>query len=430
MRALALVDGEHYPDVVRDTLAEAPYDVAGAVLLGGSEKLRADPEYGVPLHADLAEGLAETGAEVVLDLSDEPVVGPRRRFRLAAETLAAGIPYVGADFRLEPVPFAPLDVPALAVIGSGKRVGKTAVAGYVARLLAETREVVVVAMGRGGPREPVVREASPTVDDLLELSRGGSHAASDYLEDAALAGVVTVGARRCGGGLAGAPFSSNVVEAAHVAASLRPDLVLLEGSGAALPPVEAAKRILVAGAHQDPEVVTGYLGSYRILLSDLVVLTMSEEPLASGDEVAALKDAIDDVRSGIPVIATVLRPRPVEPVSGRRIAFFSTAPDAIHERLHEHLEAEHGAGVALVSGNLARREELRAELDSRAAREADVYVVEIKAAAIDVVAEAAAERDKPVVFSDNEVVSLPGEPALDGHVRALADAVTTERVPT
>jgi cyclic 2,3-diphosphoglycerate synthase len=428
MRALALVDGEHYPDVVRDTLAEAPYEVAGAVLLGGSEKLRAAPEYGVPLYRDLAEGIAESGAEVVLDLSDEPVVGPRRRFRLAAETLAAGIPYVGADFRLEPVPFAPLDVPALAVIGSGKRVGKTAVAGHVARLLAETREVVVVAMGRGGPREPVVREASPTVDDLLELSRGGSHAASDYLEDAALAGVVTVGARRCGGGLAGAPFASNVVEAARTAASLRPDLVLLEGSGAALPPVEAEKRILVAGANQDPEVVAGYLGSYRILLSDLVVLTMSEEPLASQDDVAALKEAIEDVRGGIPVIATVLRPRPVEPVAGRRIAFFSTAPEAIHGRLQEHLETEHRAEVALVSGNLARREDLRAELDSRAARGADVYLVEIKAAAIEVVAEAAAERNKPVVFCDNEVLSLPGEPELDEHVRALADAATGERV--
>jgi cyclic 2,3-diphosphoglycerate synthase len=428
VRALALIDGEHYPDVVRDALAALPYEVVGAVMLGGTEKLRAGGEdYGVPLRHDLAEALTALDADLVVDLSDEPVVGPRRRFRLASQTLAAGLAYVGADFRLEPVPFAPLERPALAVIGSGKRVGKTAVAGHVARLLSESREVVVVAMGRGGPAEPVVTEASPTIQDLLALSRAGGHAASDYLEDAALAGVVTVGARRCGGGLAGMPFLSNVEEAARLAASLSPDLVLLEGSGAAIPPVEAGRRILVAGAHQDPEIVAGYLGAYRLLLSDLVILTMCEEPLATAAQVAALRDAIADVDLELPVVATVLRPRPVEPVGGRRVAFFSTAPEAIHARLREHLEREHGAEVALVSGNLADRDALRAELDSSAVTDAEVFLVEIKAAAVDVVAEAASDRGVEVVFADNEVRPLDGEQDLDERVRALADAVAAER---
>jgi cyclic 2,3-diphosphoglycerate synthetase len=429
VRALALVDGEHYPEVVRAAFAELPHEVVGAVLLGGSEKLRGTPDYGVPLYADLDEGLEAAGAELVLDLSDEPVADPRTRFRLASRALAAGLDYEGADFRFEPVRFAPLDVPALAVIGSGKRVGKTAVAGHVARLLARTREVVLVAMGRGGPPEPLVSEASPTVEDLLGLSRAGAHAASDYLEDAALAGVVTVGARRCGGGLAGRPFVSNVEEAARLAASLRPDLVLLEGSGAAMPPVEAARRILVAGAHQDPETVAGYLGAYRLLLSDLVVLTMSEEPLASPDAIDAMRRAIAEVRADLPVVATVLRPRPVEPVAGRRVAVFTTAPAAVHDRLREHLAHEHGAEVALLSGNLAWRAELRTELDSPAAREADAYLVEIKAAAIDAVAEAAAERGVPVVFMDNEVLPLEGEEDLDGRFLALAEAAAAERVP-
>jgi cyclic 2,3-diphosphoglycerate synthase len=427
VRALALIDGEHYPEVVRAAFAELLHEVVGAVLLGGGEKLREPPDYGVPLHADVVEGLEAAGAEVVVDLSDEPVVDPRTRFRLASRTLAAGLPYEGADFRFEPVAFAPLDVPALAVIGSGKRVGKTAVAGHVARLLARTREVVVVAMGRGGPPAPVVMEASPTVEDLLGLSRSGSHAASDYLEDAALAGVVTVGARRCGGGLAGRPFVSNVEEAARLAASLEPGLVLLEGSGAAIPPVEAARRILVAGAHQDPEVVAGYLGAYRLLISDLVLLTMCEEPLATPEDVAALRAAVAEV-TDIPVLATVLRPRPVEPVTGRSVAVFTTAPAAIHDRLRDHLEREHGARVTLLSGSLARREELRAELDSPAGREADTYLVEIKAAAIDVVAEVASERGIPVVFADNEVLPLDPGMDLDGQIEALADAAVVERV--
>ena len=425
MKALALIDGEHYPPVVRDALAELPHEVVGAVLVGGVEKIRGGEDYGVPL-VELDDGL--TRADVVVDLSDEPVLGPRDRLLLASRVLAAGVPYEGADFRFEPVPFAPLDVPALAVIGSGKRVGKTAVAGHVARLLARTREVVVVAMGRGGPPDPVVMEASPTVEDLVELSRAGHHAASDYLEDAALAGVVTVGCRRCGGGFAGRPFFSNVEEAARLAASLEPDLVLLEGSGAAIPPMEAGRRILVAGAHQDPEVVAGYLGAYRLLISDLVLLTMCEEPLATPEEVRALRAAVAEV-TDVPVLATVLRPRPVEPVAGRRVAVFTTAPAAIHDRLRDHLEREHDARVTLLSGSLARREDLRRELAARAAREAEAYLVEIKAAAIDIVAEAASEREIPVVFADNEVLPVDSEANLDGQIEALAEAAVAERVP-
>jgi cyclic 2,3-diphosphoglycerate synthase len=420
-RALALIDGEHYAEVVVDAFEELPYEVVGAVALGGQEKLRGDEDYGVPLFETLEEGLKRVDAALVVDLSDEPVVTARDRFRLASRVLAAGLPYVGADFRFEPVEFAPFELPALAVIGSGKRVGKTAVAGHVARLLAETREVVVVAMGRGGPREPVVVDDPPNVDDLLERARAGSHAASDYLEDAALARVATVGCRRCGGGLAGAPFVSNVAAGARVAAERRPDLVVFEGSGAALPPVEVAARVLVTGGGQDAALVAGYLGAYRILVSDLVVLTGCEEPLVSPEGVEALREAIAAVNPEIPVIASVFRQTPSQAIEGGRVALFSTAPEEIHERIRVHLEREHGVDVVLVSGSLSRRDALRRELETEEARSADVYLVEIKAAAIEVVAEAASERGIDVVFAENAVVPLDGEPDLDEALRGLAE---------
>ena len=421
-KALALIDGEHYAEVVRGAFEELPYTVVGAVALGGTEKLKGDEDYGVEVYESLEDGLERSGAGVVVDLSDEPVVTPRDRFRLASRALAAGLPYVGADFRFDPVSFTPYELPALAVIGSGKRVGKTAVAAHVARLLAESREVVVVAMGRGGPPDPVVIDDPPDVDDLLERARAGSHAASDYLEDAALARVTTVGCRRCGGGLAGMPFVSNVEAGAREAAGREPDLVIFEGSGSALPPIDVSARVLVTGARQDPELVAGYLGAYRILVSDLVVVTGCEEPLVSPGEVARLREAIAAVDPDIPVVATVFRQRPVEPVDGKRIALFSTAPTEIHDRIRAHLEGEHGANVVLVSGNLSRRDELRKELASDEARSAEVYLVEIKAAAIEVVAEAASEREIDVVFAENAVLPLAGEANLDEALRELADA--------
>ena len=423
MNVLALIDGEHYPDVVRVAFVSIPYDVVGAVFVGGTEKLRGDEDYGVPLYDTLEEAMEATDAEAVVDLSDEPILDPRRRFELASRALAAGLAYIGADFRFDPVRFEPFELPAIAVIGTGKRVGKTAVAGHVARLLARDREVVVVAMGRGGPREPVVAEPEPALEDLLELSRSGVHAASDYLEDAAMARVTTVGARRCGGGLAGAPFFTNLQPAARLAASLGPDIVLFEGSGAAFPPIATGARILVAGAAQDPETITGFFGAYRLMLSDLVILTGCEEPLIDPRELESLKDAIARVRPDLPIVETIFRPNPVGSIEGRRVAFFSTAPDGVHARLREHLAREHGAEVALVSGNLGRRQELRADLASVEARSADVYLVELKAAAIDVVAETAAEHGVELVLCDNEVRPLRGEHDLDALVARLAARV-------
>jgi cyclic 2,3-diphosphoglycerate synthetase len=392
VRALAIIDGEHYAPVVRDALASLPYDFVAAWCAGGTEKLVGGEDYGLPLARDLEAAIAEHTPEIVVDLSDEPVLGPRERFRIASRVLALGLPYVGPDFRFDPPDFAPYPLPSLAVIGTGKRVGKTAVTGHMARLLARDREVVVVAMGRGGPPEPEVAEMRPTLERLVELSREGRHAASDYLETAALAGVVTVGCRRCGGGFAGSPGESNLLAGAALAAEREPDLVLFDGSGAAVPPVDVDGRVLVTSAAQPVEVVTGYLNSYRILISDLVVVTGgADEPLL--EAISAVKD--------VPVVAVELRPRPVEPVEGRRVAFFSTAPSAVHETLRCHLVERYGAEVAHVSGNLAQREALRAELETV---DADVYLVEIKAAAIDVVAEAALARGRELVFADNELV--------------------------
>jgi cyclic 2,3-diphosphoglycerate synthetase len=139
--------------------------------------------------------------------------------------------------------------------------------------------------------------------------------------------------------------------------------------------------------------VASGLNPYRVLISDLV-LTMDPE-------VAEAARALTDV----PVLEFALRLRPVAPLGGRRVAVFTTGPAPT-----AHLDAE----VVLVSRNLADRDALRQDL---AFVDAEVYVVEIKAAAIDVVAEVAAERGVELVFADNEVVC----DGLDGLLLELAE---------
>ena len=357
-RAVALIDGEHYPPVVRDALAALPYEWEGAILVGGTEKLReGSGDYGVPL----VDGFGS--AEIVVDLSDEPVLGPLERFEWASRALAAGLSYVGADFRFDPPELEPFELPSISVIGTGKRVGKTAVTAHLARLFARDRSVVVVAMGRGGPPEPELVETPPTVEELVARSEAGRHAASDHLEIAALTGVPTIGCRRAGGGLAGGVSISNVAAGARLAADLRPDLVLFDGSGAADPAGRDARRVLVTGrVERDP-----YLDTYRRLISDLVV----ERP--------------------------ALRLRPAEPLEGRVAVFTAGATDV------SHLDAD----VVHVSANLSNRARLRDDLV-----DADTYLVEVKAAGIDVVATHALARGIHVVLAGNDVEGVDDEALL------------------
>ena len=96
LRAIAVIDGEHYAPVVRDALAALPYDFVGALLVGGTEKLRGGEGYGVPL----VDSLDELEADVVVDLSDEPVC-------LAGGALPAREPRARArvDIRRRRLPF-------------------------------------------------------------------------------------------------------------------------------------------------------------------------------------------------------------------------------------------------------------------------------------------------------------------------------------
>src|SRR5918999_4688131 len=215
---IALIDGEHHPDAVREALARL--DLAGVVFCGGEEKLAVGPlekHYGRPVETDPEEALRRLAprADGVVDLADEPVLPPSAKLRLASLALHLGLRYEAPGLRLDPPRYEPVpfDGPTLAVIATGKRTGKTALACHLARLLRE-RNPVIVCMGRGGPPRPLVAEPGLSLDDLLAIADAGAHAASDYLEDAVLAGVRTVGCRRVGGGLAGEPWDSNVAAGA------------------------------------------------------------------------------------------------------------------------------------------------------------------------------------------------------------------------
>jgi cyclic 2,3-diphosphoglycerate synthase len=311
-------------------------------------------------------------------------------------------------------------------------VGKTAVCGRLARDLKARHPrrhgVVIVAMGRGGPPEPEVILGGDGIGaaELLAASRQGRHAASDHYEDAAVAGVTTIGCRRCGGGLAGAAFDSSVGDALPMVVALQPDIVLLEGSGSVIPPVHADATLCVAASSQPVEYIAGYLGPFRLLVSDLLLLTMCEPPFASPGHVRDYVAAVKRVRGDLVVVPTVFRPRPLQSVVGRRVAYFSTAAPQGLDTHVRHLEEVHGAEVRLAAADLSDRPALAAAV-RRAAAAADVFLTEIKAAAIDVVAEAAAAAGKELVFCDNEPVATDGTDLTAAFANVVRTALERHR---
>jgi cyclic 2,3-diphosphoglycerate synthetase len=409
---LALVDGEHHPSVVREALdaLDAAQGVAGVVFCGGEEKtgsavLAAAAEwYGRPVElgdpvAALRRLAQRGGVRAVVDLADEPVLSPQRKLRLASVALDLGLEYRAPGTRLRPPSYAQIDFagPKLAVIGTGKRTGKTAVAGHWAGLLAEQgARPVIVSMGRGGPAEPQLARADTSLDDLIALAEAGRHAASDYLEDAVLAGVDAVGCRRVGGGLAGEVHSSNVLEGATLAVSRSPGTILFEGSGACVPPIVVDRTVCVVG---DAGAALRELGPYRLMRSQLALLMGGAWDPADVAEVEALC-------AGAAVMCE-LRPEPAEPVpEDARVALFTT-------------NATSCAGVdpVTVSTNLARRGALADDLARAAGERCDVYLVELKAAAIDTVAIAARREGKRVVFVRNRPVGVDAD--LDAELTRL-----------
>jgi cyclic 2,3-diphosphoglycerate synthetase len=257
-------------------------------------------------------------------------------------------------------------------------------------------EPVIVCMGRGGPEEPLLAPAGTQLGELLRLSDNGAHAASDYLENAALAGVATVGCTRVGGGLAGEPGESNVAQGAALAASLGPAALIFEGSGSCIPPVEVDRTVCLVG---DRAGALEALGPYRLLRAQLALLAPGG-PRSS--EVARYCRRVLPFR---------LRPEPAEELPpGARVAVFSTGGASFD-----------GLEPVLASSNLGRRDALARDLDRAAAEGCDLYLTELKAAAIDTVAVRARREGARTVFLRNRPIGIDCD--LDAALmELLADA--------
>lgn len=442
---VVLIDGEHYPPVVKASLdkIEDNHAILALVFLGGTEKISSDiPDsmHGYPLvhnptmEESLKNAIIKFQPDVVIDLSDEPVLGYIERFNLANIALSNGVKYIGADFIFCFPEKADISKkPSISIIGTGKRVGKTAVSAYACRVLKKAGlNPAVVAMGRGGPPEPdILRGAEIKLDAnyLLELADQGKHAASDYFEDALMSRITTVGCRRCGGGVAGQAYISNVLEGAKVANTLDEELIIYEGSGSSTPPVKTDKTIITISANQPIEYIRNYFGPYRIMQSDLAIVTNCEEPSASKEKVISIHESIKNINNEINIIETIFRPKPLDNIKDKKVFFATTAPKIIGDKLIDHLEKEYECSIIGVSYDLSNRKLLKNEI-SKLQGNFDVLLTELKAAAVDVVARIGVENGLETVFCDNIPYSINKDINLQDEIIDLAKSAKKNFIET
>ena len=413
----ALIDGEHYPEVSRDAIdllkAYFPGSFSGIIFLGGTEKLIvsdlekyfSEKVYIIDdIDSDFCRALDFFKPDIAYDLSDEPVVDYKIRMKIASFCMAGKCSYMGPDFYFKWEPrYIKSQKDTVAIIGTGKRIGKTAISSYIARILIdEGIDVATVAMGRGGPREPqVIKGDEVNIDEkyLLRLNENGYHASSDYIEDALMGKVTTIGCRRCGGGFGGKIFMTNLEEGMKIAEEMDSDLLIIEGSGASMPQVDTDITICTIGAFQEWGSLIGYLGIYRIMMADMIILTMCEEPIADLKKIDHLESMIRKFNPEAAVLRTIFRPKPVSDIRGKKIFLGMTAIDSIEKNIVDHLETGYGCTVVKASFNLSRRNELKKDLEN--SPEFDLILTELKAAAVDVLTEYASKEKKEVVYLDN-----------------------------
>jgi cyclic 2,3-diphosphoglycerate synthetase len=132
---------------------------------------------------------------------------------------------------------------------------------------------------------------------------------------------------------------------------------------------------------------------------------------AEPDNLSSLYPLVRRLHADIRIAIAELQPVPLADVRGKDAFFATTAHRELAGHLADQLERTSGCRVVKVSPHLADRAALEADLAESPAY--DVLLTELKAAAIDVAARRAVDRQAEVVFVDNRPRTAGGEGEID-----------------
>jgi predicted GTPase len=277
-------------------MVEKRYRVLGAALIAKDvpEGFSLDVPYVAEAEAAAAvrRAAAEFEPRVVVDVTE---AGLAERFSWANEALQLGLEVHGADFRLWP---PVLRGGTLPTVTFGAAVGKTAAIVYFLEKVKAKYKTAVVVLDLGGPSYPEVvepGEPASASSRLLSYYRDGRAVGGDHYLLAAATGIPAVGCSFAGTGLTGVPLNSLLGDAFVFAAERGGELVVVEGSGGAMPPAAGAVCFLVS-VRTGPDVLRTFPFAFQLRKACAVVATgfTAEPPQEVLDALQAEVKAVND----------------------------------------------------------------------------------------------------------------------------------------
>jgi hypothetical protein len=257
-------------------VVEKRYRVTGAAVV--AERLPEGFMLEVPFvveasaSAAVKRAAAEFSPRALVDLTESDL---EYRFSWANEALQLGLEVHGADFRLWPPALRKRDAPTVTFVGAGPGVGKTAALLTFLDAVKGRYKAAAVVLDLGGPTYPEIVEAGgapATAERLLSFHRDGRAIGGDHYLIAAARGVPAVGCSFAGTGLTGVPLNSLLGDAFVFAAEAGGELVVVEGSGRAMPPTAGVSCFLV-NERTDPESLRAFPFVYQLRRATAVIAT-------------------------------------------------------------------------------------------------------------------------------------------------------------
>ena len=360
MRAVVLVDGEHYPAVTRwgiDAASREGHDAVAALMIGGTEKIGSGGAMDSAFRSDEARTIRSAALASPRSTSFAPG-GRARHVRRARPRiprahgagvggLARGLPVSRRDFRLDP----PIADHAAGRADGGRHRYRQAHRQdrVVARSPADRRHGARSGDRRDGPWGATRTPGGQSRDGLPGLparprARGAITRPRITWRTRSRPGSPRSGRVERGRSRGPARTSTNVREAAELAAGYGSGVVVLEGSGAAVPPGALGRGHPRRARGLPEEYLGGYLGPLPAVALGPRGCYHGRQPEPGSENLflpsgPTSGDSAGDARP----IVTDFNPEPLADVRGKDAFFTTTAPGEVAARQVDHLEQTTGA---------------------------------------------------------------------------------------
>ena len=431
---------------VRELCGRHNADPGAFLWIGGTEKMKDresfsgvfEKAFGFPVsfhpvnpgYADISNSihaLLENAPEIntVIQLSGAPQINRHKSSKYAAAAVALGAEYIAGEtvFRAYRVDTA-AGKPSIGIYATDKRVGKTAFGSYIGSLLCGIRgkggeySPVIITHSRGGPDDPplidIYRKSSGkppaelTKKELLtsrfkpeylgRLLDFGLHGASDVFEDALIISayldawedggreapyISLIGCRRAGAAYFNEFAVSNVDKGIRAANLTPADIIVHEGSGAEHPPVEVNAVVFLVPSDAEAGLLEDFPGLEK---APLFIFANCQHETSTPENPDRIIKAIKTRRPDASFRYTRFEPEIIGSgpggLSGRKAAFFTTAPGYIIDTLSRRIENMYGCGVVAAFNNLDNDAAMRDSIKEVSGK-CDIMLFEIKARGVE-----------------------------------------------